>query len=88
MQGERGGTKLTTDAQVVPSGGTSLQSQSAAKAALRGWGDAGTTADEVVPAVLGLLGPVPGLLGPGLGLLGPVLGLVEGPLPPDTEVGE
>ncbi|KAL3147794.1 hypothetical protein ABBQ32_002523 [Trebouxia sp. C0010 RCD-2024] len=79
--GEEGGVKLTTDAQVVPSGGTSLQSQSAAKAALRGRGGAGTAADEDVPAVLGLLGPV-------LGLLGPVLGLFAGLLAPDAEDGE
>lgn len=65
----------------MPSGGTSLQSQSAAKAALRGRGGAGTAADEDVPAVLGLLGPV-------LGLLGPVLGLFAGLLAPDAEDGE
>ena len=34
--GTKLGIKLTTDAQVVPSGGTSLQSQLAAKAALSG----------------------------------------------------
>lgn len=90
--GKQGGVKLTTDAQVVSSGGTSLQSQSAAKAALRGRGGAGTAADEVAPAVLGLLGPAPGLLGPVLGLvpglLRPISGLFAGLLPPeDGEVG-
>ena len=73
------GTKLTTNAQVVSSGGTSLQSQLAAKAALSGRGGACAVlaADGDLPAVLELLGSATGLLGLGLGLFELATGLLE-----------